>query len=348
MFVNGRYGFAQVFLIPGETPMLCGRPIIQQLGISIDFANERLRYGEGHWTSALLETLNNFQAYVTKELHTKRERVIWEVYTGVGRASQIAEVLGARTRVFSYETGWDFDEALHRKSFLDELATEFPDELLLSPSCGLWSVMQNLAARTTEQKEILAHNREWHHHTHLMFVRKAYLQQLSQGGNAHIEQPEPALSWKTRALHDLPGLHANFDQCEYGAQCQADDLQWKPTKKATKILTSKVALWKQFQKRCSGNHEHCKLEGNGPDVGRRTKYMENYQSMMATLLATSLMVDELPAQLDWAGVAQAADEMAFAGQLNHLMAKYSPGSCGATASPQPRTPHHGEPGGAPH
>ena len=44
MFVKGAFGFGQVFLVPGETPLLCGRPIIQALGISIDFAGEQIMF----------------------------------------------------------------------------------------------------------------------------------------------------------------------------------------------------------------------------------------------------------------------------------------------------------------
>ena len=47
LFVNGRFGFAQVFMVPGETPILCGRPIIQQLGISVDFATAKIRFADG-------------------------------------------------------------------------------------------------------------------------------------------------------------------------------------------------------------------------------------------------------------------------------------------------------------
>ena len=54
MFVNGLYGFARVFMVPGEMPMLCGRPIIQQRGIAPDFSSEKIRYGDGQWMPALM------------------------------------------------------------------------------------------------------------------------------------------------------------------------------------------------------------------------------------------------------------------------------------------------------
>jgi hypothetical protein len=37
IFVNSVMGFAQAFIIKGETPMLMGRPIIEELGIVVNF-----------------------------------------------------------------------------------------------------------------------------------------------------------------------------------------------------------------------------------------------------------------------------------------------------------------------
>ena len=37
MCVSGSYGHAQVFLLKCETPMLCGSPIIEALGVIMDF-----------------------------------------------------------------------------------------------------------------------------------------------------------------------------------------------------------------------------------------------------------------------------------------------------------------------
>ena len=71
--------------------------------------------------------------------------------------------------------------------------------------------MQNLAARTDEQKAALQELREWHHEIHLNFVKKAYLTQVRNGAHAHLEQPTHALSWKTRALRQLPGFMALLD-----------------------------------------------------------------------------------------------------------------------------------------
>eukprot|EP00913_Durusdinium_trenchii_P021518 g20220.t1 len=43
VFLDGRYGTVQLFLLPGNTPMLCGCPIIEALGMTMDFAMKRIR-----------------------------------------------------------------------------------------------------------------------------------------------------------------------------------------------------------------------------------------------------------------------------------------------------------------
>ena len=55
--------------------------------------------------------------------------------------------------------------------------------------------MQNLNARDPKQQAKLLECREWHHGTHLMFVKQVYETQIKNGGHAHIEQPATALSW---------------------------------------------------------------------------------------------------------------------------------------------------------
>jgi len=80
--------------------------------------------------------------------------LIWEVYTSHGRLSSVAVALGAQVEVFGYSTGWDIDDPQHQKLFLERLEAECPDELFLSPSCGPWSIMQNLNSRTEDNSNI--------------------------------------------------------------------------------------------------------------------------------------------------------------------------------------------------
>ena len=163
--------------------------------------------------------LNNLSAFVTKELHRPdRPRALWEVYCGTARTSQLAEALGMEVRQFSYEIGWDFDNLDHQDQFLALLDEEQPDEVLIIPECKLWSRMQSLGRRTWHQQEALIAARARHHDRHLLFAKKVYVAQVNGGKHATLEQPKHALSWRTRALRDLPGCRVDFFQRRYGAQ----------------------------------------------------------------------------------------------------------------------------------
>ena len=403
IFVGGRYGLVQMYLLRGETPMLLGRPIMENLGILLDCQNKKLKLDDSPWFDAVVGangeyllpllddyaedllrggpsfdlvvpadggaspgvvTFENFdkeemvfsvaveaespssppplgdrplrrhfiqtcetnltteenqlQAYVTAEIHKPKERprALWEVYCGHGRTSQLAETMGMEVRVFSYETGWDFDNPLHRSQFLALLSQEMPDELFLAPECKLWSVMQNINARDEKQREKLKIYRDHHHKTHLMFVRRAFLLQVHGGRHTHLEQPEGALSWQTGALSSLPGHWACFDQCRYGVMCLDEDGIWKPVKKATAILTTKMAVQAALHLRCCHDHEHCRLEGSAAGYGSRTKYVEDYQPSLAATIAAALMVNEPPQQ--WEMAMAVPDHQEFSGRLAAL------------------------------
>ena len=157
-------------------------------------------------------------ADITSALHPMTgQRVLWEVYCGgSSRVADMAETYGMSVERFGLDTGWDFDDPAHRRAFLRRLRDEAPDEVFLAPTCGPWSQMQNVAARTLTQQEALHELRQWHHDVHLCFVEIIYLHQLDHGRHAHLEQPAFALSWKTQALRSLPGWWSHFDQCMHG------------------------------------------------------------------------------------------------------------------------------------
>ena len=401
-FIDGKFGTIELFLLPGGTPMLCGRPIIEALGITMDFARKRLRFGASQWVEATLGRqgeylwsltsehdnmdydvnkpdfelrtadpdvkhvdgyhltdfldaehgftareelgkredkpeirtlkqelktmdvhlrthLNNLSAFVTKELHRpERPRVLWEVYCGTARTSQVAESMGMEVRRFSYETGWDFDRLDYQQQFLVLLEEEQPDEVLITPECKLWSRMQSLGRRTWHQQEALIAARERHHDRHLMFTKKVYLTQINGGRHATVEQPKHALSWRTRALRDLPGRRADFSQCRYGAQCLDTDGIWRPVRKDTTLLTSKRSVQDAMSLCCQKDHQHCHLEGAAPGYGSRTHYMEEYQPGLAATLAGALCIDEAP--IHWETACAAEEEKQTTGSLIKLKA----------------------------
>lgn len=252
-----------------------------------------------HWKmleNTVITQYNVLNAYVTQELHDEPQpRVIWEVYAGASRMSQMAESFGASVETFSYETGWDFDDPQHRRVFLQRLQDEAPDELFLAPRCGLWSRLQSINARTEEQRGHLQDQRQVHHDTHLQFCRKAYNLQAVNGRHAHLEQPDGALSWKTCAWQKHPGYYVTFDQCRFGACCLDDDGVWKLVKKPTGLKTTKQAVEQQMNLRCDHGHDHCRLEGRMPGMSRsHTSYMEDYQPAMASVLAVALLAPQKP------------------------------------------------------
>ena len=54
VFADGRYGTVQMYLLPGDTPMLCGRPIIEALGMTIDFSSRMIRFNGSSWIPATM------------------------------------------------------------------------------------------------------------------------------------------------------------------------------------------------------------------------------------------------------------------------------------------------------
>ena len=110
--------------------------------------------------------LNDMSAYLTSQLHgrdTDQKRVLWEVYCGSARTSQVAESLRMTVRRFGLEIGWNVDLLDHQEEFLRLQEEELPDEVLLAPECKLWSRMQTLARRTAHQQEALVAARQHHH-----------------------------------------------------------------------------------------------------------------------------------------------------------------------------------------
>lgn len=204
--------------------------------------------------------------------------------------------MGMDVEIFSYETGWDFDLEEHQTAFMERLRTEMPDEVYLAPTCGPWSQMQNLNAKTEAQQHDLYLKRSHHHDCHLMFVAQIYMEQINNARHAHIEQPERALSWRTTALKDLPGHWIILHQCMFGCACLDKDGWWKLVKKPTGILSSKTSMQAALAKLCDGQHVHCPLEGSAPGLGRRTSYLEDYQPGLAATIAAALCAPD-PAQL---------------------------------------------------
>ena len=190
----------------------------------------------------------------------------------VGMAEPLRLRLPLAWRRFGFETGWNFSLRSHQRAFMDMI----DEEVLLAPSCSPWSPVQNANMQDEGKCQQLQQLREWHHRVHLRFCRRIYLKQLGEGRHAHLEQPTPALSWKTSSLRDLPGHRARFHQCQFGCVCMTDEGSWMPVRKDTTILTSKTAVAQAI---------HCRLEGHLKGFQTlKTTFMQDYQPAMAATL----------------------------------------------------------------
>lgn len=56
-----------------------------------------------------------------QELHredARPQRVLWEIYCGHSRTSQLAETMGMTVERFSLDNGWDFNLQDHQRQLL--------------------------------------------------------------------------------------------------------------------------------------------------------------------------------------------------------------------------------------
>ena len=47
--IGGKYGYVQMYLLPGETPMLLGRPIMESLGLALDCRSRMIKVDDMPW-----------------------------------------------------------------------------------------------------------------------------------------------------------------------------------------------------------------------------------------------------------------------------------------------------------
>ena len=67
IFVDGKYGRIQLYLLPGNTPMLLGRPLIEALQMSMDFFGKKVKFGGSPWQSALMGKHGEYLLSLTQD-----------------------------------------------------------------------------------------------------------------------------------------------------------------------------------------------------------------------------------------------------------------------------------------
>ena len=189
--------------------------------------------------------------------------------------------------------------------------------------CTLWSPMQNINIKDEHGAQLLQSERELDQDTHLMMCRRLYLGQVRRGNHARIEHPERCKAWSTSASKTLPGYHALFNQCAYGATTKDDNGFDAFIRKSTALHTTKRAMAMRMSRRCDHTHDHQPLEGRIPGTSiSRCRAAEDYCLTLAQHFAHGMMAEET---LD--DQVFAADEAGaqHAGVLRQLAAEHGDG-----------------------
>ena len=54
LHLGGKHGYVQMYLLPGETPMLLGRPIMEALGLVLDCRSRMIKLDDTPWQDAVV------------------------------------------------------------------------------------------------------------------------------------------------------------------------------------------------------------------------------------------------------------------------------------------------------
>lgn len=182
----------------------------------------------------------------------------------------------------------------HCRAFFKRLHTEKPDCCLVMPPCKLWSLLQELTiAQHPDYAEKLEALRQENHDGLLVFAAMVYEYQRRNGKLGIAEHPWKSRAWFTKAFKRMQGYDTRVDQCCYGLEMPDDNGGINPVQKPTCFRATGKVFHDKLARRCDGQHQHTRLEGSIPGVGRRSMLAENYPQRLATAI-----VNAICAQLD--------------------------------------------------
>ena len=116
---------------------------------------------------------------------------------------QALRLLGHDVLLFDYNTGWDFNNQAHQRSFLELQDRLEPRFIWLAPPCTKWSPLQRLACRDHWQKEALDADRDREEYVHLRFLRRLFSNKNKRETMLELNDPRGAESWKTKTFQSL-------------------------------------------------------------------------------------------------------------------------------------------------
>ena len=88
----------------------------------------------------------------------------------------------------------------------------------------------------------------------------------------------------------MQGYETRVDQCCYGLEMPDDNGDINPVQKPTCFRATGKVFHDKLARRCDGQHQHTRLEGSIPGVGRRSMLAENYPQRLATAIVNAIRV----------------------------------------------------------
>ena len=221
----------------------------------------------------------------------KEQHDIAEVYSPP-RVTEEAKKWGLHAgEAMDITTGWDFRDAVQRQRAWDYVGKHKPKLLIGSPMCTMFSQLQTLSGWGPEKE------RRWGEAVkHMMFVVSLYRRQVREGRLFLHEHPAGAKSWGLDMIKELQEeegvVTVTGDQCEFGLKTWTQDGKHMiPVRKRTKFMTNSMSIAKELEKKCSGQHVHGELLGEG-----RPAAAARYPSLLCEAICKGLMQE-----LRWRG-----------------------------------------------
>ena len=206
--------------------------------------------------------------------HERGRKVFWEVYSGSGNLADHFSRQGWEVMKFDYDSGWDFDDAMHRREFHHLQSLLCPEFVWFAPPCTVWSPLQNINVDTPARAEA---DRDYQEATHLRLCLRGYNRQLREGRHAAVEQPQLAASWRTKTFATMAGHDALFHQCSFGCRLPDEDGTLQLIKKPTVVRCTDDWTAFELSRGCTGDHYHLPIEGSSPGIGSRSEAAGIYQ-----------------------------------------------------------------------
>ena len=165
---------------------------------------------------------------------------------------------------------WDLAKPGQMQEALDLIRRDKPFLVTLSPPCTKFCALLQLCRHPVDRQQWLEAVRMVN-----FAVRVAELQ-LDARRHFVFEHPLTASSWRLPSLKRLRRragvFESSFHMCAYGLT-STDRSGTGPARKATRVLTSSMAIRDQLLRRCPGDHEHVQLISGRPAAAQEyTEY----------------------------------------------------------------------------